>query len=62
MPRRTDFTPHQIETAVLVLMESKTVRKWVMSQAKFLEIDIDTVEGKNFLENQKRKMAEKLLS
>lgn len=62
MPRKARFTPHQVETAVLVLMESKTVASWVESQAKFLGIDTGTLEGKNFLEKQKRVMATKLLS
>ena len=62
MARKAKFTPHQIETAILVLMESKTVASWVESQAKFLGINTDTVEGKYFLENNKRTMAEKLLS
>jgi hypothetical protein len=42
------FTPNQIETAILVMMESKSVKGWVQGQAKFLNVDLNTPKGEEF--------------
>ena len=62
MPEKKKFSKHQIETAVLVLMESAQVLKWVEGEAKFLNMDLSTPEGKLFLAREKRAAALRLIS
>jgi len=49
---RRSFTKRQLETAVEVLKECRTVQKWVRAQAKFLGIDLTTAAGKEYLERE----------
>ncbi len=62
MAKKTHFSKHQIETAVLVLMESAQVRKWVEGEARFLNIDLSTPQGKEFFQREARAAAERLIS
>lgn len=57
----TKPTKRQIEAAVKVLMQSEYVGNWVRSEAKFLGVDLDTPEGKNFFDRVAREMAERLV-
>ena len=50
-PRRK-FTKRQLETAVEVLKECRTVQKWVRAQANFLGIDLTTPEGEEYLDRE----------
>ena len=59
--KKSSFTKHQIETAILVLMESAQVRNWVESEAKFLGVDLQTPEGKEFYAREARAAAERLI-
>ncbi len=59
---KTKFTNHEIETAIKVLLESKQVRKWVQAEADFLEVDLDTPEGKQFWEREARAAAMRMIS
>ncbi len=56
------FTPHEVETAIRVAMESKQVKKWVKGQARFLGVDLDTPDGKVFYERESRAAAKRLLA
>ena len=58
---KSHFTKHQIETAILVLMESAQVRNWVEGQAKFLGVDLQTPKGKEFWEREARAAALRLI-
>lgn len=58
---KTKFTKHEIETAIRVLMQSRAVKNWVESEAKFLGINLDTPAGKIFFEKQSRAAAERLI-
>jgi len=60
--RKSHFTNHQIETAILVLMESAQVRNWVESQAKFLGVNLKTPEGEEFWLREARAAAQRLIS
>ncbi len=55
------FTARQREIAIEVMLESRYVRNWVKSQAKFLNIDLDSEEGKRFSEREARKAAELII-
>jgi len=55
------FTPEQHEVAAQVLMYSKTVYNWVVSEAEFLGIDLNTPKGHDFFKENARKAAEKIL-
>ena len=59
---RPKFTAEQVETAVQVVMFSKNVYNWVVAQAKFLNIDLNTPEGKEFFKKNARGAAERLVS
>ena len=59
-PRRR-FTKRQIETAVEVLKETRMVRRWVESQAKFLKVDLSTPQGKEFFERETAFAARRLI-
>lgn len=56
------FTPHEIETAIRVAMESKQVKEWVKGQAKFLGVDLSTHEGRVFYEREARVAAKRLIA
>lgn len=58
---RSKFTKHQIEVAISVLMESKIVKNWVKSEAKFLNVDLDTPRGREFYEREARLAAERFI-
>jgi hypothetical protein len=63
-PRRKpgeQFTPHQIETAIEVMMESKSVKRWVQGQARFLNVDLNTPKGEEFRQREGRKEATRLV-
>lgn len=55
------FTNHQVETAIMVAMESRSVRNWVEGQARFLNINPGSPEGKDFFERESRAAAKRLL-
>jgi len=57
---KSKFTKHQVEVASRVLMESKIVRNWVTSEAKFLNVDLSTPRGREFYEREARLAAERL--
>ncbi len=56
------FTPHEVETAIKVAMESKQVKKWVEGQARFFGVDLDTPDGKVFYEREARAAAKRLIA
>ena len=49
---RRKFTKRQLETAVEVLKECRTVQRWVRAQANFLGIDLTTQAGEEYLDKQ----------
>lgn len=55
------FTKKQVDTAVEVLANSRMVRNWVKKEAGFLEVDLESPEGKKFVEEQCRIRARHLL-
>jgi len=59
---RPKFTPEQIEIAVQVMMFSRNVYNWVAAQADFLNVDLNTPEGKEFFKKNAREAAERLVS
>jgi len=61
MPEKKKFSKHQIETAVLVLMESAQVKKWVEGEAKFLNVDLQTPQGKLWWAREARAAAERII-
>jgi len=61
MRKRAKFTKHEIETAIRVLMQSRMVTNWVKSQAKYLEVDLNTPAGQEFYEREVRAAAERLI-
>lgn len=61
MPKRGKFTRSEIETAIRVLIESQMVKNWVTSEAKFLEVDLNTPAGQEFYEREARLAAERLI-
>lgn len=61
MAKRGKFTKHEIETAIRVLMESQMVKHWVESEARFLEVDLNTPRGQEFYEREARLAAERLI-
>jgi len=60
--KKDKITDYEKEVAVKVLMQSKQVRKWVQSQAKFLGVDLNTPEGEIFWEREARAAAVKMIS
>jgi len=58
---KSKFTKHQIEIAISVLMESKIVKNWVKSEAKFLNVDLNTPRGRLFYEREARLAAERFV-
>lgn len=59
--KKSSFTKHQIETAVLVLMECAQVKNWVEGQARFLNVDLQTPQGKEFWQREARAAAIRLI-
>jgi len=59
--KKSQFTKHQIETAVLVLMESAQVKNWVEAQAEFLCVDLKTPKGREFYQREARAAAARLI-
>jgi hypothetical protein len=55
------FTPEQVEIAVNVLMYSHGVMNWVVAEAKFLGVDIDSPQGHEFFRKNARAAAERVL-
>ena len=55
------FTPHELEIAIKVLIESKAVKAWVEGQARAYDVDLSTPEGKTFASLRARQHAEKLI-
>ena len=58
---KSKFTKHQIEVTISVLMESKIVKNWVKSEAKFLNVDLDTPRGREFYAREARLAAQRLV-
>jgi hypothetical protein len=56
---RDNFTKHEIETAIRVLMKSRVVTNWVKQEAKRFNIDLNTPEGHAFYERETRAAAER---
>ena len=61
MIKKTGFTKHEIEIAIRVLMQSRLVREWVKSQAKFVGVDLSTPAGQEFYEREARAQAARLI-
>ena len=61
MGNKTKFTKHEMETAIRVLMQSRTGTNWVKSHADFLGVDLNTPKGQEFYEREARAQAEKLI-
>ena len=59
--KKSHFTKHQIETAILVLMESAQVENWVEAQAEFLGVDLKTPKGREFYQREARAAATRLI-
>lgn len=61
MKKKAKFTKHELETAIRVMMESRIVKNWVKSQAKFLGVDLSTPTGQEFYERETRAAAERYI-
>lgn len=61
MPGKGKFTKGEIETTIRVLMDSQIVKHWVISEAKFLEVDLSTPQGQEFYRREARLAAERLI-
>lgn len=55
------FSQHQVDTAVLVAMSSKSVKNWVDGIAKAYGVNKNTVEGREFYDRETRAAAMRLL-
>jgi len=58
---RAKFTKGEVEIALRVVAESKAVRNWVISEAQFLGIDLNTPRGQEFYRNASRAAAEGII-
>ena len=58
---RPTFTPEQMETAIQVVMYSKTIYNWVVSEAEFLGVDLNTPTGHEFFKKNAREAALRLI-
>lgn len=58
---RERITSHDRQTAVRVMAQSRYVRRWVLSEAKYLGIDIDSPTGKQFLKDQAEALAKRII-
>jgi len=56
-----NFTPEQMDTAVQVVMYSKMVYNWVVSEAEFLGMDLNTPEGHEFFKKNAREAALRMI-
>ena len=61
MMGKARFTRHQLDNAVMVLMQSRIVKHWVESQAKLLGVDLNTPAGHEFFNREARAQAERLI-
>ena len=59
--KKAEFTKHELEIAVRVMMKSRIVTGWVKSQAKILGLDLSTPAGQEFYERETRAQAERLI-
>ena len=59
MRNKEDFTKHEIEIAIRVIMKSLRIKHWVEAEARTYKVDLDTAEGKAFYELTARAAAEK---
>jgi hypothetical protein len=55
------FTKHQLETAIEVLMETDLIRKWAVGELRAYGVPENTPEGRKFVLEQRRKIAEKIV-
>lgn len=58
---RPNFTPEQMETAIQVVMYSKIVYNWTVSEAEFLGVDLNTPEGHEFFRRNAREAALRMI-
>ena len=58
---RPNFTPEQMDTAVQVVMYSKMVYNWVVSEAEFIGMDLNTPEGHIFFRKNAREAALRMI-
>ena len=58
---RPNFTPEQLETAVQVMMYSKIVYNWVIAEAEFVGVNLNSVEGREFFKKNAREAALRML-
>ena len=58
---RPAFTPDQIETAIQVVMYSKAVYNWVVSEAEFIGVDLNSAEGREFFCKNAREAALRMI-
>lgn len=58
---RPNFTPEQMEIATQVVMYSKVISNWVISEAEFMGIDLNSPEGRKFFAENARAAALRLL-
>lgn len=61
MALETPISKHDREIAIHVLMQSRQVRNWVDGLIKAFGIDLNTPEGRQFIEKQSRAAAERLI-
>ena len=59
MRNKDNFTKHEIEIAIRVVMKSRRIKHWVEAEAKRFNVDLNTAEGKAFYESAARAAAEK---
>lgn len=55
------FTPEQMEAAIQVMMYSKSVYNWVVSEAEFLGVDLNSTEGREFFRKNAREAAIRMI-
>lgn len=55
------FTKAQIETAIQVLMETDMVKNWAEGELRAFGVQPDAAAGAKFIEEQKRKVAERIV-
>jgi hypothetical protein len=61
MRQKDRFTKRQWETAIMVLVQSQRVIKWVKAEAKAYGVDLNTPEGQKFYERAARAQAESII-
>ena len=60
--KNNKITDYERQVAVKVLIQSKQVKKWVQSEAKFLGVDLNSPEGKLFWEREAKAAAVRMIS